>query len=111
MSKKSRNRLLPKDQRQPVDRYRRYDIDLPMAINERLKKALETVKERGLLPEHTTERDFLVATIFTNGLAMVEADLVKRKRSERSVLLPEEIEWPKNPSQSGSPDRGLIALK
>ncbi len=91
--------------------FRRYDIDLPKDIDERLKKALEAVKKRGLLPDHTTERDFLVATVFTNGLAMVEADLAKRERSERSVLLPGEIEWPKNPSQSGLPQPGLIARK
>ena len=91
--------------------YRRYDIDLPKDIDERLKKALEAVKKRGLLPEHTTERDFLVATVFTNGLAMVEADLTKRDRSERSVLLPEEIEWPKSPSQSPSTPPGLIARR
>jgi hypothetical protein len=92
-------------------RFRRYDIDLPKDLDERLKKALEAVKKRGLLPEHTTERDFLVATVFTNGLAMVEADLTKRDRAERSVLLPQEIEWPKNSSPSGLPGSGLIARK
>lgn len=90
---------------------RRYDVDLPKELDVRLKKALADVKKRGLLPEHTTERDFLVATVFANGLAMVEADLTKRDRAERSVLLPQEIEWPKSPSQSGSQKPGLIALK
>ena len=82
-------------------RLRQYSLELPEDLDKRLKQALQTVKDRGLLPEHTTERDFLVATVFTNGLAMVEADLVKRERAERSVLLPGEIEWP-NPSQSMS---------
>lgn len=71
--------------------FRRYDLDIPMPIDERLKKALATVIKRGLLPEKTTERDFLMNTIVVNGLAMVEADLIKKERSERSVLLPEEM--------------------
>jgi len=76
---------------------RRYDIDLPKEIDERLKKVLAEVKKRSLLPEHTTERDFLLGTIFTNGLAAVEADLIKKDRESRSVLLPEEL--PRVPSE------------
>lgn len=92
-------------------RFREYTLDIPVEIDERLKKALEAVKKRGLLPEATTEREFLLGTVLTNGLAMVEADLIKRDRSERRVLLSEEVEWPKNPSQSESIPRGLIARK
>lgn len=94
-------------------RYRRYSLDIPVDIDKRLKEALAEVKKRGLLPEATTERDFLLATVFTNGLAMVEADLKNRERATRSVLLPEEVtEWPaKKPLPSGFPNSGMIAKK
>ena len=92
-------------------RFREYTLDIPTELDDRLKKALEEVKKRGLLPNHVTPREFLISTIFSNGLAMVEADLIKRDRSERSVLLPGEVEWPAKPSPSGSPQSGKISPK
>jgi hypothetical protein len=79
------------DDRPLEGRFRRYDIDIPAVLYARLKKALETAISRSLLPKATTERDFLIGTIFTNGLAMVEADLINKDRESRSVLLPGEI--------------------
>lgn len=71
-------------------RYRRLDLDMPMPLWDRLKAALEKAQDTNLIPVTATERDFLLATVVVNGLAMVESDLKNRERKDSLVLTPEE---------------------
>lgn len=71
-------------------RFKRLDVDLPMPIYDRMVKALEDTQKKGLLPATTTPREFLLATVFTNGLAAVEADLYNRERQSSLVITPQE---------------------
>lgn len=72
-------------------RFRRVSLDVPMPMWERLSSVLTEVKKLGLLPEAVEERDFLLATVFMNGLAMVEADLQQRRRRDTLVVSPGEV--------------------
>jgi hypothetical protein len=61
-----------------------------MELYHRAEKALGAIVEKGLLPPSTTPRDFILATVFVNGLAMVEADLHQRERQGSLVVTPQE---------------------
>lgn len=74
----------------PPIRYRRLDLDIPRPVYDRLEKALGDVIQKGLLPAGTGVRDFILATVLVNGLALVESDLKQRERQTRLILSPDE---------------------
>lgn len=95
-------------------RFRRVSLDVPMELWERISSVLTEVQSLGLLPTTTTERDFLLATVCLNGLAVVEADLRSRKKVSQLVVSPGSliqsgaIQATPSPTQTGAPKRLIV---
>lgn len=62
---------------------RRYDLDLPQEIDERMKKILDFEIEKGRAPKDASPRDFLLMAL-VQGLAMVEA---RQKAAEPRLVV------------------------
>ena len=70
--------------------YRRYDLDVPKELDDRIRKALDKEIERRMLRIDTSPREFLLALLM-QGLALQELQQTEKERAERMVLTPQEM--------------------
>jgi hypothetical protein len=70
--------------------YRRYDLDVPKELDDRIRKAMDTEIEKGRLRADVSPRDYLLALLM-QGLAVQEVRQADAARGSRLVMTPDEL--------------------
>ena len=70
--------------------YRRYDLDVPKELDDRIRKAVEKEIEKGRAPADLSPRDFLLALVM-QGLAVQEVRAADQDRGSKLVVTPQEM--------------------
>lgn len=70
--------------------YRRYDLDVPKILDDRIRKAMDLEVEKGRLRADASPRDFLLALLM-QGLAVQEVRQAEQARGTNLVVTPDEM--------------------
>jgi hypothetical protein len=76
---------------EPPTRFREMTIAIPVEMHDRIVNGMERAVHGNLIPVGLTRHEFMLV-IMANGIAHLEADLLRRERKDALILTPAELQ-------------------